>query len=285
MTATQLKRHGLFYWALIRETCVKWDADNISRLSAALAFYTIFSLAPLLILAIAVAGLFFGHSAARIEVVGQLQSIVGDVGAQYINNLIELAQKPSSTLIASIGGFITLMVGATSTFVELQESLNIIWKTEARGNGFHYFLHKRLLSFAGILSIGTMILLLLIAGAVLGFMSRHLSGVVPAYFLLLSWANMFFSFGVIAALFAAIYKILPDTKVKWKDVWMGALMASLLFSFGKYFIGLYLRHSSMGSLYGAAGSLVIILLWIYYSAQILFFGAEFTEVYARRSKR
>ena len=280
-----MKKIFLFYWALLRETGAKWSSDNTSRLSAALAYYTIFSLAPLLILAIAVAGLFFGNGAARTAALDQLQTVIGSGAAGYIDNLIDLAQKPSSTLLASIAGIVTLLVGATSTFVELQESLNIIWKAEPSQSGFKYFLHKRWLSFSLILGMGGALLVLLTLSAVLAFMSRHLSGIIPAYFILLKWLNAIFSFSVTTLLFAAVYKILPDVKVKWKNVWMGAVIASLLFTLGRYVIGLYLRHSSVGSLYGAAGSLVILLLWIYYSAQIMFFGAEFTEVYSRRVKQ
>ncbi len=280
-----MKKRLLFYWSLIRETGVKWDRDNVSRLSASLAYYTIFSLAPLLILAIVVAGIFFGNGAARTAAVAQLQAVIGSGAAGYIDNLIELAQKPSSTWLASLAGIVTLMVGATTAFVELHEALNTIWKTEPSRSGFKYFLHKRWLSFSLILGIGGALLVLLILSAALAFMSRHLSGIIPAYFTLLSWLNAAFSFSVTTLLFAAVYKILPDVRVRWKNVWGGAVIASLLFTLGRYVIGLYLRHSSVGSLYGAAGSLVILLLWIYYSAQILFFGAEFTEVYSRRMKR
>ena len=266
---------------LLRETFSKWSDDNALSLSAALAYYTIFSLAPLLIIAIAVAGVFFGNSAASAEALDQLQNIIGPVGAEYVGHLIELASRPSSSLIATLIGVATLLVGATGTFVELQEALNTIWNVKSKGSGVWHFFRKRMLSFAMILAIGLFLLALLILSAVLAAMGKYLSNIVPGYLILLGWANRGFSFGVTALFFAAIYKILPDTKVRWKDVWFGALGASLLFSVGRYVIGLYLRHSSIASLYGAAGSFAIMLVWIYYSAQILFIGAEFSEVYAR----
>ncbi len=275
------KRKFFSLLLLLRETSSKWSEDNASRLSAALAYYTIFSLAPLLIIAIAVAGIFFGNSAASAEVLDQLQNIIGPVGTEYIGRLIELASQPSSSLIATLIGVGTLLIGATGTFVELQEDLNTIWGVKSNGSGVRYFFHKRLLSFALILAIGLFLLILLILSVVLAAMGRFLSDVVPGYLILLSWGNRVFAFGITTLFFAAIYKILPDAKVRWKDVWFGALGASLLFSVGRYFIGLYLRHSSIASLYGAAGSFAIVLVWIYYSAQILFIGAEFTEVYSR----
>ena len=163
----------------------------------------------------------------------------------------------------------------------MQEDLNTIWKVKSSGSGIRYFFHKRLLSFALILAMGLFLLILLILSGVLAAMGKFLSDIVPGYLILLNWANRVFAYAVTTLFFAAIYKILPDTKVRWKDVWFGALGASLLFSVGRYIIGLYLRHSSIASLYGAAGSFAIVLVWIYYSAQILFLGAEFTEVYAR----
>lgn len=278
------KRRLARFWLLLRETFSEWNKDNAMRLSAAFAYYTIFSLAPLLIIAIAVAGLFFGTGAARQAALDQAQKIIGPMGAEYIGKLIDLASQPSSSLIATLVGLVTLLIGATGAFVELQQALNTIWKATPSGSGLRYFMRERLLSFALILTIGACLLVFLIASALLAAMGKYVSLLVPEQLNVLGWLNRGFAFGVTTLFFAAIYKILPDVKVLWRDVWAGALGASLLFAVGRYAIGLYLSHSSIGSLYGAAGSFAIVLVWIYYSAQILFLGAEFTEVCSRRRR-
>lgn len=279
-----LKKGFLFVWDLIRETFSEWDKDNVSRLSAALAYYTIFSLAPLLILVVAVASLFFGTGTARQTLLYQAGKIIGPTGAEYLGYLIQAASQHSSGLLASLFGIGTLLVGATSGFVELQQALNTVWKAEPQGNGVRYFIRYRLFSFALILTLGFLLLAMVILSAVLSGMDKYLSHIVPAYFHFLTYANMAFSFSITLVLLAAIYKILPDTKILWRDVWVGAAVAAFLFSVGRYLIGFYLGRSSFASVYGAAGSFALILFWIYCSAQIFFFGAEFTEVFSRRSK-
>jgi len=273
-----------FVWELIQETFSEWNKDNVSRLSAALAYYTIFSLAPLLIIVVAVAGVFFGTGTARQTLLYQTGRIIGSTGAQYLGDLIVAANRHSSGLVASLIGVGTILVGATSGFVELQQGLDTIWKAKPEGSGVRYFIRNHLLSFAVILTLGLLLLVMLVLSAVLSGMDKYVSHLLPPYFHVIAYANTGLSFVITLALLAAIYKILPDAKVLWRDVWIGAAVASLLFSLGRYLIGFYLGRSSFVSVYGAAGSFALILFWIYCSAQILYFGAEFTEVYARRNR-
>ena len=271
-----------YVWNLTSETAIEWKEDGASRLAAALAYYTIFSLAPLLIIVIAVAGFFFGETQARGEIFHQMQTLMGPSGADYLKTLLDKSWDPSSGLIATVIGFIMLLVGATGAFAQLQDALNLIWDAEPRkGNTIWLILRQRLLSFSLVLTIGFLMMVSLVLSAALSAASKYLFYMVPDYFPLINLLNWFVSFVVTTGLFAAIYKILPDAQVRWKNVWLGAAVASLLFSIGRYFIGLYLGQGSFGSVYGAAGSFVVILLWVYYSAQILFFGAEFTWVCAR----
>jgi membrane protein len=271
-----------YLWKLTRETASEWMDDGASRLAAALAYYTIFSLAPLLIIVIAVAGFFFGETQARDEIFQQMQGLMGTSGAQYMKTLLDNSWDPASGLIATSIGFVMLLVGATGAFAQLQDALNLIWKAEPRkGNTIWIYLRQRLLSFSLVLTIGFLMMVSLVLSAALSAASKYLFWMLPDYFPLFNLLNWIVSFLVTTGLFAAIYKILPDAQVRWKNVWLGAAVASLLFSVGRYLIGLYLGQSSFGSVYGAAGSFVVILLWVYYSAQILFFGAEFTWVCAR----
>jgi len=280
-----LKGRLLFVWSLIREACSAWDEDNVSRLSAALAYYTIFSLAPLLIIVVAVAGLFFGTGTARQTLLDQAGRIIGPTSAQYLGYLVQAASQHSRGLWASLIGLGTLLVGAAGGFVEMQQALNTVWKAEPHGNGVRYFIRYRLLSFALIFALGFLLLAMLALSLVLSGMDKYLSHIIPAYFHLIAYTNTVFSFVLTFTFLAAIYKILPDTRILWRDVWVGAVVAALLFSLGRYLISFYLSRSSFTSVYGAAGSFALILFWIYCSAQIFFFGAEFTEVCARRSKR
>ena len=267
---------------LLKEAVQEWQQDKASRLAAALAYYTVFSLAPLLILVVAIAGAVFGTDTARAELTAQIQGLVGQSGADVITDALENASEPGANqgLMATIISIGVLIFGASGVFVELQNSLNTIWNVEPKpGGGIKYMLQKRLLSFSMILVIGFLLLVSLVISTALsaigGFLTEWAEG--------LSWIlNTVISLSLITALFAAIFKYLPDAKIAWRDVGIGAFITALLFTLGKYLLGLYLGNASIGSTYGAAGSLVVLLFWIYYSAQILFFGAEFTQVYARR---
>jgi membrane protein len=269
--------------SLLRETFTEWNEDKASRLAAALAYYTVFSLAPMLIIAIAIAGAVFGEEAARGEIVTQIQGLVGRDGAQFIETAIEGASKPKAGTIASLISIAVLLFGASGLFAQLQDSLNTIWEVQPKpGRGLIGILRDRFLSFTMVLGVGFLLLVSLVLSAGLSGLVNFLGSLLPGIGALLQIANFVLSFAVTTLLFGLIYKVLPDVKIAWSDVWSGAIVTSLLFSIGRFALGLYLGNSSFGSTYGAAGSVVIILVWVYYAAQILFFGAEFTQVYARR---
>lgn len=272
-------------WRLLRETFAEWNDDNASRLAAALAYYTVFSLAPLLVIVVAIAGLFFGEQAAQGEIVGQIRGLVGQAGAEVIQTAVENANRPgnNSGIIATLISVALLIFGATGVFVQLQDALNTIWDVTAKPDeGMQGFVRKRILSFAMVVSIAFLLLVSLVVSAALTGFTARVSELFPYSEVILPIVNNVVSFGVIAFLFALVYRYVPDVKIGWSDVRFGAIITALLFVIGKYLIGLYLGNSSFSSTYGAAGSLVVFLAWIYYSAQVLFLGAEFTQVYAKR---
>lgn len=267
---------------LLKETFQEWQADKASRLAAALAYYTIFSLAPLLIMAIAIAGSIFGEEAAKGEIVGQIQGLVGREGATVIETAIKNANQPKISSIASLISVGVLLFGASGVFAQLQDALNTIWNVKVKPQrGVMNFIRKRILSFSAVLGIGFLLLVSLVISAALSALNKYMEDLIPGADFLWEILNLAISFGIVTLLFALMYKFLPDVKIKWGDVWIGAMITALLFTIGKFALGLYLGRGSFGSTYGAAGSLIIILAWVYYSAQILFFGAEFTQVYAR----
>jgi membrane protein len=269
--------------AFLREVLQKWSSDNALTLGAALAYYTIFSIAPLLVLAIAVAGLVFGRAAAQGEIVTQIQGMLGPSGAELIESMIQRASEPTSGVIATVISLLTMFFGASGVFGQLQGSLNRIWGADgSRRKGMKGQLQRRAASFSMILGIGFLLFVSLALSALIsglhGFIDEYLT--VPSE--LLSLANLTVSFLIVTALFAMIFKLLPDARIEWRDVWLGAVVTALLFTIGKSLIGLYLGRAGVTSVYGAAGSLVLVLLWVYYSSQLLFLGAELTEVYSRR---
>ncbi|MEX0271721.1 YihY/virulence factor BrkB family protein [Leptolyngbyaceae cyanobacterium UHCC 1019] len=268
---------------LIKGTFAEWKEDNVPVLAAALAYYTVFSLAPLLLIAIAIAGAVFGEEAARGELVRQIQGLVGKEGAEAVQAMIQNADKPGSGgTIATIVGVILLMFGASGVFGQLQSALNTIWEVKPKpGQGIRSFLVSRFLSFAMVLVIGFLLLVSLVLSSVLAAVSHVFNNLMPGLPILGQVINFLISFGVITVLFASIYKFLPDVKIPWKNLWVGAAVTAILFNIGKLAIGLYLGNSSVGSTYGAAGSLVVVLIWVFYSAQILLIGAEFTQVYSK----
>ncbi|WP_216910785.1 YihY/virulence factor BrkB family protein [Synechococcus sp. CCY 0621] len=268
---------------LIRETIAEWKQDNVPLHAAALAYYTIFSLAPLLLIAIAVAGAVFGEEAARGELVRQIQGLVGKEGAVAIQAMIENASRPGTGgVLASVVGFLLLLLGASGVFGQLQMALNTIWNVEPKpGRGWRDFLISRFLSFAMVLVIGFLLLVSLLRSSLLVAAGDALNRRMPGLPILGQALNLMISLGVITVLFASIYKYLPDVRVPWRDLWVGAAATSVLFNLGKTAIGLYIGNSSFDSTYGAAGSLVVLLIWIFYSTQILLIGAEFTQVYSR----
>ena len=268
-------------WQLLKATYNEWSEDDASRLAAALSYYTAVSIAPLLIIVIVVVGFFYGQEAAQGQLVSRIQGAVGTQGAQFIQDVIQNAHRPALGTLAGLLGVATLLWGSTNFFNELQMSLNKIWDVERKtGQGIWATVKERFLSFRLVLGIGFLLLVSLILSAVLTAVGHYFSQWLPGAGWLWELINFIISFGVITLLFALIYRILPDAEIAWHDVWLGAAITALLFTIGKWLLGLYLGNTS--SAYGAAGSLAVFLIWVYYSAQILFFGAEFTQVYANR---
>ncbi len=252
-------------------------------MGAALAFYTLFAMAPLFVIVLAIAGVWFGEEAARRELFSQVSGLVGSAGGEAIQALVSAANKPKTGAWAAVIAVATLFVGATGVFVQLQDALNSIWGVRrVPGRGLRNFIKDRLLSFALIVGIGFLLLVSLVVSAGLSALGKFMVGLLPEQGTIWQGINFVVSFGVITLLFAMIFKVLPDVKIAWRDVWIGAILTALLFNLGKFLLGLYLGRSSVTSAYGAAGSLVIVLLWVYYSAQILFFGAKFTQIYSTK---
>lgn len=260
---------------MLKEAFEDWKDDKAPRLGAALAYYTIFSLAPLLLIAVAIAGLAFGREAAQGRIVDEIGGVLGKQGGEAIQAMVEGARKPAEGILATVTGVVALLFGASGAFNELRQAMNTVWEVPERaGGGLKALVKDRILSFAMVLFIGFLLLVSLVVSAALSAMGDALGSI----------ANAVVSVAVITVLFAMIFKFLPDAQpaIAWKDVWAGAFMTSVLFTIGKQAIGLYLGRGTVGSAYGAAGSLLVVLVWVYYAAQILFFGAELTQVYAAR---
>lgn len=269
------------YLGVLKETFREFGEDKVPRLGAALAYYTIFSIGPLLLIAVAMAGLFFGQEAAQGKISAQLGNVFGSQMAKSLEQMIQAAAKPKSGTVATVIGIVTLMLGASGVFGQLKDALNTIWNVEKKKTaGIAGFIKDRFLSMAMVLGIGFLLLVTLVLDTAIaamgGYVSRYIGGEAVAHALSLA-----LSFAVAVVLFAAIFRILPDLKIAWRDVWLGAGITAVLFVAGKWGLGVYLGKAAPGSAYGAAGSLVILLIWVYWSAQILFLGAEFTQVYAR----
>jgi membrane protein len=271
-------------YVLIKKACSAWVEDNAPSMGAALAFYTVFSLAPVLIIAISVAGLAFGQKAAEGEFARQLQGMVGETGAKAIQAILLNANRPALGIIASLIGIGTLLVGASGAFVELQDALNKIWKVQRRaGSVWLRVIRERFLSFGLVLGLGFLLIVSLVVSAALGAVGNFITPLLPWPVFMLEVVNFFLSLIVIALVLAMIFKYLPDAVIAWSEVWIGAAVASVLLTTGKALIGLYLARSTVASAYGAASSLVIILTWVYYSAQIVLFGAELTHLCSHRN--
>jgi membrane protein len=270
------------WWGLLKDTARGWMADKVPRLAAALAFYMILSAAPLLVIVLAIAGLAFGQDpAVRQKLVDQLQGLVGPEGGEAIKAMVEHASRPGSSIPAMVIGAVVLLVGASGVFAELQDSLNTIWGVEPRpGRGILGTIRDRFLSLAMVFGTGFLLLLTLVLNTALAALTRFagLAGVAVVG----QVVNFVVTFVVVTLLFAMIYKFLTSVKIAWRDVWIGAAVTAFLFTVGTLLIGLYLAHAGVGSAYGAAGSVVVLVVWVYSSAQVLFLGAEFTKVYANR---
>jgi membrane protein len=272
-----------YYWGLLMEIINKWSDDKAPKLGAALSYYTVFSLAPLLVIAIGVAGIFFGSDAVQGRIVGEIQSLVGKDGAVLIQDAIKKSSYAQSGIIATIISLVTLLITGSAAFIELQDSLNIIWQVTAKpGRAIKEFIRTRLLSFAMIVAIGFLLMVSLVVTTAIKIVTDYFGNIMSFPPFILQVVNIVISLFVISILFGLIYKVLPDVKLSWKDVRVGAIVTAVLFVIGKDLIGLYLGSSSVSTTFGAAGALALLLVWIYYSSQILFLGAEFTYVYAAK---
>ena len=272
-------------WRLLKETVDEWQQDKVDRMAAALAYYTLFSIAPLLVIAVAVAGAVFGQEAARGEVVTQIQGLLGKAGAEVVQTALANTQNPQAGngIVPTLISTLVLIFGASGVFVQLQDSLNAVWNVEVSSKaGVKAVVRKRIFSFAMVITIGFILMISLVVSAGLAALSTFTNQLFPVLASLWRLLNIGISLGTFTFLFALIYKYIPDIKIAWRDVLVGAFFTSVLFSIGKELLGLYLGNGAFGSTYGAAGSLVTVLAWIYYSVQIMLFGAEFTQVYTRK---
>lgn len=266
-------------WTMLKETVNDYIEDEALSRGAAIAYFTVFSIAPMLVICIAIAGLVFGQEAAQGAIVGQLRGLMGDQAAQAIQTMIASAGKRSSGIWATVIGFGTLLITASGVFGEMQSALNYIWKAQPKG-GVSAILRARAASLGLVATMGFLLLVSLVLSAALTAVGNYLNDIMPGFKLILQIVNILISFAIVTALFAAVYKILPDRDLDWKDVIVGAVATALLFTVGKTLIGLYIGSSAIASSYGAAGALVIVLVWIYYSSVIFLMGAEFTKVWA-----
>jgi membrane protein len=266
-------------WHVSKTAVREWLDDNALRLSAALSYYTTFSLAPLLLIVIALAGLVLGNDSARAAILAQITLLIGPTGAAATDQILQSASQPKRGLIAAITGGVMLLLGATGVVGQLQDALNTIWEVEPKpGGGIKAMLRRRVMSFAMILGIAFLLLVSLVVSAAISALGAYWAESTE---IIVMGLHLVVSTAIITVLFAAMFKFLPDVKLKWRDVWIGAFVTAVLFTVGKTLTGLYLAKSTVASSYGAAGSIVIILIWVYYSSASFLLGAEFTQVYAR----
>jgi len=278
-----LSEGDLVLWELVKEASSNWVDHKDARLGAALAYYSIFSIGPVIVIAIAVAGLIFGQDAVRGEVSAQIRSLLGDTGAVAVQSMLADASRPRSGIIATVLGVGALLFAAVGVVVQLKDALNTVWGVEAKQGGVWQFIRTYIVSLAGVLSLGFLLLVSLLISTFLAAGSKYLPPYLPE--VLLQLVSSAVSLAFIGALFAMMFKWLPDAEVQWRDVWIGAIVTAVLFEVGKFLIGLYIGKQGLESTFGAAASLVVLLIWVYYSAQIVLLGAEFTRAYARRHGR
>lgn len=269
-------------WALLRDTVFEWQADNTLRLGAALAYYAVFSLAPLLIVALAIVGLVFESDVARARIVTQIGALIGQQGAEATAGMIQRATTPASGIVAAVISIGIILVGASGAFGELQAGLNEMWRVPATQFSLRRLLGKRFRSFLMVLGVGCLFLFALLLNGAVAAIDRWVAQGFPTLHAFLEPAHFLVSFALGTTVFALIFKFLPDVRITWPDVWISAALTAILFFLGQWLIAFYLRHSAVTSAFGAAGSLVVILVWVYYSSQILLFGAEFAKVYTKR---
>ena len=273
-------------WTLLKTTFDEWRADHATRLAAALSYYTAISIAPLLVLVLTGVSFFYDTATVRHQLADQIRYIVGPQGAQVLLAVLNNAEQSREAGLAGVLGMLTLLWGASNVFAQLQNALNVMWDVELKPSAdFWVTVRRRFLSFAMVLVIGFLLLVSLVISTAIAVVNNHFSQLLPGTDWIWQLTNLVISLAIVTLLFGLIYKVLPDAKIAWRDVWWGAAVTAILFAAGKYLLGLYLGMQTTGSAYGAAGSLVVLLIWVYFSAQIFFFGAEFTQVQARRFGR
>ncbi len=264
-------------WTILRQTFSAWTRHDAPTWGAALAFYTILSLAPLVVLVVSLVALIFGRTTAQNELLGQVDSLIGQQGSEAVKAMIEHAQKPASGAFASVIAVITLLFGASGVFGQLRSALNRMWDVQPKSaGGLWGAIKQNIFSYGMVLAVGFLLMVSLVVSAALAVVGKYFGGLLPMPEVALHIVNFVVSFAGISVLFALILRYVPDTRMPWKDLWVGSIVTALLFTVGKFLIGLYLGKAAVGSAYGAAGSLVAVVVWVYYSAMIFLFGAEFT---------
>lgn len=263
---------------LLEDTYAEWSKDNASQLGAALAFYTIFSLAPILIIVVAVVGIVLGKESVQTYILAELAKVIGQDNGAYVMSVIQNRYQEGSGLKATLIAVALILVGSTTVCMMLKNALNTMWGVNGKSSGLLNYIKERIKSSLLILVAGAFLLLSMLISSVISTISNFIS--IP--FILFTTIDNIVSICLLTLLFSMLYKVLPDVKISWGDVWVGGAVTAALYTLGKFLLGLYLARSTIGSAYGAAGSLVVLLLWVYYSAQIIFLGAEFTQVYARK---
>jgi membrane protein len=267
--------------SILKTTFAAWNEHEAPRLGASLAFYTILSLSPLVIIVVALGGFIFSRSTAQTHILSEVQGMIGPDGGKAVASMLANAQKPAAGILGTIVGLLSLLFGASGVFTELRSALNLIWEVKPEATaGVMALLRERFFSFGMVLSIGFLLLVSLVVSTVLAAVGKFFGGLLPIPSPVLAVFNFLISYIGVAVLFALIFKFVPEAKVQWNNVWLGACVTAIFFTIGKTLIGLYLGKSSIGSTYGAAGSVIVVIVWVYYSAQIFFFGAEFTHAYA-----
>jgi membrane protein len=267
--------------SILKTTFAAWNKHEAPRLGASLAFYTILSLSPLVIIVVALGGFIFSRSTAQTHILSEVQGMIGPDGGKAVASMLANAQKPAAGILGTIVGLLSLLFGASGVFTELRSALNLIWEVKPEATaGVMALLRERFFSFGMVLSIGFLLLVSLVVSTVLAAVGKFFGGLLPIPSPVLAVFNFLISYIGVAVLFALIFKFVPEAKVQWNNVWLGACVTAIFFTIGKTLIGLYLGKSSIGSTYGAAGSVIVVIVWVYYSAQIFFFGAEFTHAYA-----
>lgn len=269
--------------SVVKQTFSEWQEDKVSRLAAALAYFAVFSIPPVLVIAIAIAGMVYGQQAAQQQLLNQLNGVLGEQGLGAIETILQQADRPGGELLPTVISLGLLFFAGSAVFVQLQDAMNTIWGVAPDPDrGIMGTIKDRLFSFILILGIGLLLLASLVVSALLSTFNSYIAGLFPGASIVLWLVNLLVSLGVVMLLFAAIFKVIPDVEIAWSDVWVGAFITAVLFQIGQFALSIYLGRSSPASAYGAAGSIIVLLLWIYYTAQILFLGAEFTQVYANR---